>query len=674
MDDNASTPLQQLDENDDTPLRYDVNACPDPPGFSATGNGNGWESDHDDVGIPSIPRTPRSDLTVPNSPTIAIKAEPEIPVVKTEHDTSFLDVLFDDVDKMGGTATFDGIPSVFSKKEEINDMDLEPPQAVVKVEEPEGTESLEELEAIRRTREKELQELEDIHETEETHTKKKRKRKRKRDYYGNNISIDDNQKENNHTSRDSKRTSEEHQRDRKRTREEHQRRQSEDYPEDKKRQREEYPKDNRRQREDYLEDNKRQCEDHPTTNRRDREDYPRDKRRHHEDIHRYKIRHHEDNQRDKRKREDNQWDSRRDYEAKYSDNRGPREHSQRSSKRLSEEPERHSGRRSEEHQRDNERTREDNETEFRAHRDATIRVTASNGLPRIAVIKLEPRAAANADSDEEWIYVRDDERQIKVVNPDKLFQPEQGKAVAAAAVKPEPEPETLTKREKINLAIGRAKKVLELYKRKKTNAQEDEFLMVNTIHKVPKSNCFMTQEEFENPSPICNNQNVIYEFNSTPGTQIDLAKWGLETVPNSTRDLLRLLSYDVDHLKQARLKAQPSQRILKLKQEQLFNAPSEAEECDPASLLRTTSTQTDRRTHTESVGTQVNLQDQITGVYWHDPDFDMTLLTADQTNLTLNLQKITRTLPSPALAEKILIVLQSVLDIQREFYQRYGGN
>ncbi|BFG05737.1 protein panoramix [Drosophila madeirensis] len=603
MDGNASTPLHQLDENDDTPLRDDVNASPDPPGFLAAGNGHGWESDHDDVGIPSIPRTPRSDLTVPNSPTIAIKAEPETPVLKTERDaaagnaehddTSFLDKLFDDVDEMKTCLV--GIPSVFSKREDINDMDLEPPQTVVKVEEPECTETLEELEAIRKAREKELQELEDIHEPGDTHTKKKRKRNRKRDYYGN-ISIDDNQKENKQTSQDSKLTSEDHQ------------------------------WDNRRQR----------------------------AARHHENSQSYKIRHHEDNQRD----------SRRDYEAKYSDNRGHREHSQRDRKRRSEEHQRDSKRPREDYQGDNRRSREDNETEFQGHRDATIRVTASNGMPRIAVIKLEPMATANADSDEEWIYVRDDERQIRVVNPDRLFQPEQGKAVA------EPAPETLTKREKINLAVGRAKKVLELYERKKTNAQEDEFLMVNTIHKVPKSNSFMTQEEFENPSPICNNQNVIYEFNSTPGTRIDLAKWGLETVPNSTRELLRLLSYDVDHLKQDRLKAQPSQRILKLKQEQLFNAPSEPEECDPASLLRTTSTQTDRRTHTESVGTQVNLQGQSTGVYWQDPDIDKTLLTTDQKNLTLTLQKITRNLPSPALAEKMVIVLQSVLHIQREFYQR----
>ncbi|XP_034654146.1 protein panoramix isoform X2 [Drosophila subobscura] len=605
MDDKPSTPLQQLDENEDTPLRDDVNASPDPPGFLATGNGHGWESDDDDVGIPSIPRTPRSELTVPNSPTIAIKTEPETPVLKTERDaaagnaepdTSFLDKLFDDLDEI--KASLVGIPSVFSKREDMNDMDLEPPQAVVKVEEPECTETLEELEAIRKAREKELQELEDKHEAEDTHTKKKRKRNRKRDYYGN-ISIDDNQKENKQTSQDSKLTSEDHQ------------------------------WDNRRQR----------------------------AARHHENSQSYKIRHHEDNQRDNRTREDNQRDSRRDYEAKYSDNRGHREHSQRDRKR-----------RSEEHQRDSKRSREANETEFQGHRDATIRVTASNGMPRIAVIKLEPMATA--DSAEEWIYVRDDERQIKVVNPDKLFQPEQGEGVAAAAVKPEPAPETLTKREKINLAVGRAKKVLELYERKKTNVQEDEFLMVNTIHKVPKSNSFMTQEEFENPSPICNNQNVIYEFNSTPGTRIDLAKWGLETVPNSTRELLRLLSFDVDHLKQDRLKAQPSQRILKLKQEQLFNAPSEPEECDPASLLRTTSTQTDRRTHTESVGTQVNLQGQSTGVYWQDPDIDKTLLTTDQQNLTLTLQKITRNLPSPALAEKMLIVLQSVLHIQREFYQR----
>ncbi|XP_022234074.2 protein panoramix [Drosophila obscura] len=625
LDDNASTPLRQLGENDDTPLRTDVIASPDHRVFGAGGSGHGWESDNDDVEVPSIPRTPRSDLTMPNSPTNAANAEPEAPVVKAEPENAeSLDDILRDIPKLeeyelGGTASnpaMDGIPSVFCKREEMNDMDLEPPQAPApKVEEPDCTDSIEELEATRLARQKELQELDDMQELKDKHKKRKRKHKRKRGKSGSNSSIDENQKENKRTSRESRRTSEEHQRDNRR-------------------QHEDSTRDNRRHREDNLMDSRRQ---------------------------------HEDNQREKRPRDNNQGDNRRDHETKQSDNRRDHEDKQRDSKRHRDDHYRDNKRPREDYQMDNRRPREDNHSEVRGSRDPTIRVTASYGLPRVATIKPEPMPAVGADFDEEWIYVRDDERQIKVVNHEKLFQQEQSEAVPVAA---KPAPEKLTKREKCNLAVNRAMKVLELFEQKRTNAQEEEFLMVNTIHKVPKSSSFMSQEVFENPSPICNNYNVVYEFNSAPGTRIDLAKWGLETVPNSTRDLLRLLSYDVDHLKQARLKTQPSQRILKLKQEQLFNAPSEPEESDSAALYINSSTQTDLRLHTQSVGTQAQLQGQLRGAFWQNPDFDMTFLTTAQTNVMFALQELIRNTPTPEMANRLYKALQPALDVHRDVYSR----
>ncbi|XP_033252268.1 protein panoramix-like [Drosophila miranda] len=499
-------------------------------------------------------------------------------------------------------------------------------------EDSDSTDNLEELEACREATQKALEELDQFNEEPDKRKKKKRKHKRGESEESvaekrtqSNSPVDDNQKENKRTSRDNKRTSEEHQRDR-----------------------------------------RRHHEHNPRDDRRHHEHNPRDDRRHHDDSHRYNRHRYEDKPRDKRAREDNHRLKRGDYDANPRDNGRHYEDNERESKRLSEDHQSEKRRHQEHKQMDIKRLREDNQTEVEGQRDPRVRVTL-NGLPRIATIKQESTSAVDSDSEFEWIYVRDDERHIKVVNLEKLCQQEQNEAVAEAA-NPEPSPQKLTKREKGNLAEIRAKQVLELFEQKKLDDQEEEFLMVDTIHKVPKSEFFMSKEAFENPSPICNNYNVAYEFNSAPGTRIDLAKWGLEALPDSTRDLLRILAYDVDHLKQGQLKAQPNQRILKLTQEQLFNSPfSEPEEFDSAALYINASTQMDFRPHTHSVGTQAKLEGQPRGAFWQEPDFDMTFLTTPQTNVMFSLQELCRTLPSPAHACRLYQALLPALVNKREF-------
>ncbi|XP_001360439.2 protein panoramix [Drosophila pseudoobscura] len=649
LGENETTPLRRLEENDETPLRtVGIPHSPNTTDFSTGFSGHGWESDNDDVEIRSFPRTPRSELTKPNSPTNAteepeeplvkaqpeapvVMAEPEVPVVNTEPTAAesdaatvaaIIDELFDGLRESGIIHKLEldeyglsDIPSGFSNREEINNMDLEPPQPAT----PDSTDNLEELEACREATQKALEELDQFKEESDKRKKKKRKHRRGKSEESvaekrtqSNSPVDDNQKENKRTSRDNKRISEEHQRDR-----------------------------------------RRHHEHNPRDDRRHHEHNPRDDRRHHDDSHTYNRHRHEDKPRDKRPREDNH--SGRHYE----DN-------ERESKRLREDYQSEKRRHQEHKQIDIKRLREDNQTEVEGKRDPRVRVTL-NGLPRVATIKQESTPAVDSDSELEWIYVRDDERHIKVVNLEKLCQQEQNEAVAEAA-NPEPSPQKLTKREKGDLAESRAKQVLELFERKKLEDQEEEFLMVDTIHKVPKSESFMSKEAFENPSPICNNYNVVYEFNSAPGTRIDLAKWGLEALPDSTRDLLRILAYDVDHLKQAQLKAQPNQRILKLKQEQLFNSPfSEPEEFDSAALYMNASTQTDFRPHTHSVGTQAKLEGQLRGAFWQEPDFDMTFLTTPQTNVMFSLQELCRTLPSPAHAFRLYQALLPALVNRREF-------
>ncbi|XP_022215017.2 protein panoramix-like [Drosophila obscura] len=303
---------------------------------------------------------------------------------------------------------------------------------------------------------------------------------------------------------------------------------------------------------------------------------------------------------------------------------------------------------------------EPNHTENNAvNRDPRLRVKSNEQLG-FGPTKVKPTLAVDTDSDEECVYLRDDQRRFNVVKH-KLFQVDELPV-------PQPATEKLTEAEKRQLAMSRAEKVLKLFEQKRTGAQEDEFFMVNTIRKVPESDSRMRQKAVKNASSLCRNQNVDYEFNSVPGTQIDLVKWGLETVPNSTRDLLQLMPLDVDHLKQAGLKTQPSQPILKLKQEQLFNAPSELEDSD--SLLINAGTQTDVKPHMESVGTQVKLTGQPIGPFWHDIHFDPTVLTRTQLYYIFSLKQLMRTQPSHAEAARIYKVLQTALDIQREYHPR----
>ncbi|EDW31839.1 GL10752 [Drosophila persimilis] len=490
LGENETTPLRRLEENDETPIRtVGIPHSPNTTDFSTGCSGHGWESDNDDVEIRSFPRTPRSELTKPNSPTNAteepeeplvkaqpeapvVMAEPEVPVVKAELAAAESDAatvaaiigeLFDGLRENGIIHKLEldeyglsDIPSGFSNREEINNMDLEPPQPAT----PDSTDNLEELEACREATQKALEELDQL----DKRKKKKRKHRRGKSEESvaekrtqSNSPVDDNQKENKRTSRDNKRTSEEHQRDR-----------------------------------------RRHHEHNPMDDRRHHEHNPRDDRRHHDDSHTYNRHRHEDKPRDKRPREDNHRLKRGDHDANPRDNGRHYEDNERESKRLREDYQSEKRRHQEHKQIDIKSLREDNQTEVEGKRDPRVRVTL-NGLPRVATIKQESTPAVDSDSEFEWIYVRDDERHIKVVNLEKLCQQEQNEAVAEAA-NPEPSPQKLTKREKGNLAESRAKQVLELFERKKLEDQEEEFLMVDTIHQVPKSESFMSKEAFENPS------------------------------------------------------------------------------------------------------------------------------------------------------------------------------
>ncbi|XP_016990750.1 protein panoramix [Drosophila rhopaloa] len=257
----------------------------------------------------------------------------------------------------------------------------------------------------------------------------------------------------------------------------------------------------------------------------------------------------------------------------------------------------------------------------------------------------------------DYVPVRDDEKHIRMVQASTLYerQPQQA----------EPNTENFSKADKRNLAVARAELVLELFQKKANEEKVDEYHMVDTVCKLPINESFRNQSCFENPSPICNNMNVVYEFNSTPGTKIDLAKWGLEVVPRATGELLRLLGIDVARLKQIQSTTKPSQRILKLKQEQLEQGLAPAVEIETATLYKNAATQTERRTATHDAGIQVRLETPFKGAFWQDSKFNQTNLTQQQSNVMYALQELCKTLPDSTVAMTLYKALEPALAIKR---------
>lgn len=265
-----------------------------------------------------------------------------------------------------------------------------------------------------------------------------------------------------------------------------------------------------------------------------------------------------------------------------------------------------------------------------------------------SVIKVEPNQL-------DYVPVRPEEKSIKVININKLKQTA-------------PEPPPLTIQEKRRRGLERAKKVLELMDLKASKEPETEFLVVNTIRKIPKLGGYMNSHTFEYPSPLCNNFNVRYKFNSTSASNINLKKWGLEPLPGATKELLRLTGIDVTRLME--LQQSFKMTIQKLRfMHQKENGDSSQIEDEPlyTGLYKAVSTQTDPRmlSHGRNVGVQA-FPPSHEGVYWLNPRFNDSDLTQQQTNVLLALKELTASAPSSSLwADRIFRELRNALAIKR---------
>ncbi|KAH8290161.1 hypothetical protein KR054_000615 [Drosophila jambulina] len=259
----------------------------------------------------------------------------------------------------------------------------------------------------------------------------------------------------------------------------------------------------------------------------------------------------------------------------------------------------------------------------------------------------------------DYVPVRADEKSLRVVKTSNLLESQPAKVV--------PKAENMSIQDKRQLGVARAKLALELFEKKANKEEELEALMVDTMCKLPVHDSFRNQNGFENPSPLCSNKNVVYAFNSAPGTRIDLAKWGLEVLPQPIRELCRTLGIDIHRLKELQRTATPSQRILKLKQEQLEQGVgSEEAKANKATLFKNVGTQADLKASTHEAGIQVCMEaPPKNSAFWQMPEFNPINLTQQQSNVMYALQELTRAIPDAAMAETLYRRLGPALAITR---------
>ncbi|EDW01651.1 protein panoramix [Drosophila grimshawi] len=265
-------------------------------------------------------------------------------------------------------------------------------------------------------------------------------------------------------------------------------------------------------------------------------------------------------------------------------------------------------------------------------------------------VKAEP-------ADIDYIPVQDIEKSVEVIAPSKSS--DIATEVRAGAAAPSP---LLTIKEKRKLAVERAKEVLSLLRLQDSKAPATEFLVVDTyIKKLPTRASFTSNDIFESPSPLCNNFNVKYRFNSTTASNIDVAKWGLQRLPEETTQLLRITGIDASRLME--LMANSKMDLHKLRSQQVSNKAED--EYASTGLYTSVSTQTDALNCYRDVAIQATPASNQ-GVFWLQPSFDKIHLVQSQANVMLALKELSSRMPSSsAWADMLFQKLLQALAIHR---------
>ncbi|XP_034099873.1 protein panoramix [Drosophila albomicans] len=264
------------------------------------------------------------------------------------------------------------------------------------------------------------------------------------------------------------------------------------------------------------------------------------------------------------------------------------------------------------------------------------------------------------DIELDYVPVRDSERSLKIISIKKLLPGDTATTAAAAGPK-------LSIKEKRQLAVDRVKATLKLMALERSGTPPTEYLVVDTIKKLPGRSSVLCGANFENPSPLCNNFNVSYQFNSTT-PNISIAKWGLEALPRPTVALLRLTGISVNRLTQ--LLQHSKMPLQKLRQQEKASKGNEEDENMGTGLFRSLATQTDPNigNRTQDVGIQAMAPGSSSsqGIFWLDSDFCETNLSQQHANVVFALKELCATMPSSTYwADSIFKGLQIALNAKR---------
>ncbi|KAH8391950.1 hypothetical protein KR215_010728, partial [Drosophila sulfurigaster] len=264
------------------------------------------------------------------------------------------------------------------------------------------------------------------------------------------------------------------------------------------------------------------------------------------------------------------------------------------------------------------------------------------------------------DIELDYVPVRDCERSLKIISIKKLLPGDTATTAAAADAKP-------SIKDKRQLAVERVKATLKLLALERSGTPPTEYLVVDTIKKLPGRSSVLCGANYENPSPLCNNFNVSYQFNSTT-PNISIAKWGLEALPRATVALLRLTGISVNRLTQ--LLQHSKMPLQKLRQQEKASKGNEEDENMCTGLFRSLATQTDPNigNRTQDVGIQAMAPGSSSsqGIFWLESDFCETNLSQQHANVVFALRELCATMPSSTYwADSIFKGLQIALNAKR---------
>ncbi|XP_011193359.2 uncharacterized protein LOC105219120 [Zeugodacus cucurbitae] len=179
--------------------------------------------------------------------------------------------------------------------------------------------------------------------------------------------------------------------------------------------------------------------------------------------------------------------------------------------------------------------------------------------------------------------------------------------------------EYILPKDKIENAKQRAIAAIEDFNKWSKKPKDPAFIYTNTVRKLPNSSTYITQQIYDNRSPLHNVNNVLYKFNSH-ANEFNLHEWGIEEMPPKAREVAKILGFDVDALDKRKETIKLPPKIQKIKKEHIAQTEKKLTHTQ-TSFLITVSTQTDEVTvldanakHRHNIAVQTESQGNTNGM------------------------------------------------------------